>query len=1420
MEKFYNENTEFLDDIILDISDIQYNISNTNSNVEEKKISIVITKLIKNEYIQYSEQDFKNNLVILFKDNNFNIKLINNLYTIFNKIDNKKLTQDFKFTDENLHPVIFINKKFYINENDGSESESNNTIYDELFRNNNRNLIKLNFDNYLTQRENILENPYKTIQNQLYNLDKPFEDNNENILSLDLYNYIPTFDRDALSNCIFSKNLTDSSNENNDDINATFDTDNQCVNFNNDPINLETFRIISPKTITFNKTTIDLYNGDNVKIIGYVNKIPTLEDEYKIYDIDKYFDDVNAFVKNDKITIYFNIKLSVTQINGKINSIKNNKIEIKLNEKILIENISTKVLIYDTKSNDNDFYIFPINEQQIYYKNLLKDNIIAFKFSKVNFEKSSKFILPNIYQLISYYDNILNYNNVKKLLFDNHFNIENLNETEISLIHSKLDINITEIENISEEKLKKKQFDFKKINPSLSKLINFDNIPDEYIKYPNFIKDTEQNRYLYLTSTPDLGYIHFLNKLKLKIEEDYKEIKDYDYENDLTKFNKEKIVLEESLKKFKDNDCKQIKIETFFNDLNEFQKTQGDQKYNDKYVVLIQQNVSVLYLMQNGNWEKLTIIDSINEIKICNGESYYEKIKENKCVYDDVKKLCEKRDFIQLRNKFEIIKQQINVTKDLKTFEKDYKKYVNIIDETINKQKQIINNEFKYGQNIYKKKKILNKYIGNEDYIDFSQQFDNIDSINIGTYNPLSSTIEEQNPYKDTKNFLLIEKILNHIGFELNLNEKIYIIESMDFLATDFFNKKIKSLIKNSNNLTVEKIIKKMKNENKYYPEKDKINLLIIASLITIIIQIQFPNVELVKIYNKCDNIFSTGGFPRYKDEGDKQLYKYIVCVLSEEFEYNLNDEGFKRIINYTLDKKPFLKNTLDGKTDIEVVNNNKNSIWTGFKPELNMTKDTTNLISKYLYDINNIIKKSKILNFNVFKKPFISNICCLEKVDKNINYYNLIKNKIDYSDYNKKFKNNIVNNLIINEVFSNIINNNIYANFDNINIFTKDDIVSFSNIDTFKIKKNETDYYNFNDKILNIINNQNNIQIKTDETLKDVIKNFDINNSWFKFSTKIDNIFNKIMTFTKNNSNILTDNIIDDLYSYFITLEIDDISNLKRILQKFVSTKISSIINKIKNYNVINKVINKPYLSEYEIFAITEIIEKDSVNKFISNIQDLDTFKDFNFDIILNNINCDVLNINIPNNSNSNPDIDNLTKNIYILNYIFLNIILYIYSSLLYENPTLFNNENILDELEQINLTNTNDNFKIIADIVSFIFKEFRDTINTNLVPKETLQSKMDKLREERKDMKLNKFQKLDVDEADTMKLLKDIVGIEYNYEEDKTNTEFIPEEIVEINNDDIVNQQEVNENYTNYINDYQGENADNENDYDDSHR
>ena len=440
MEKFYNENTEFLDDIILDITDIKFNDLNV-SNVEEKKISVVITKLVQNEYIQYSEQDFKNNLVILFKNIDYNIRLIENLYNIFQKINSNIISDKFQYNDNNLKPIIFINKKFYTNENVDKKKEE---LDDKIINNDNNSIIKLDLSEYLLQRNNIMQNSYNIVQNQLYNLDKPFEDDNNNIKLLNYQNYIPSYDRDTLTSCIF---------ENSDNFNKN---DYQCVNIENEPIKLETFRILSPKSITFDKTTIDYYNGDNVKIIGYINKIPSIDDEYKIFNLNKYFEDVDGLEVGDKLDIYFNIKLDNVKIEGTINSIKDNKLNIKLDKKIKIYNISTKVLIYDKNSDDNDFYIYPQKEENVYYKNMLKDNIIAFKFSKENFEKSALFIFPNIYQLISYYDDILNYNNVKKILSENHYNIDNLNENDINLIYNKLEKNIKDVENIPEQKLNKK----------------------------------------------------------------------------------------------------------------------------------------------------------------------------------------------------------------------------------------------------------------------------------------------------------------------------------------------------------------------------------------------------------------------------------------------------------------------------------------------------------------------------------------------------------------------------------------------------------------------------------------------------------------------------------------------------------------------------------------------------------------------------------------------------------------------------------------------------------------------------------------------------------------------------------------------------------------------------------------------------
>ena len=1464
--KFYDENTEFLEDIILDEEDIKF----IGINIEQPKDIVVVKQLLQNEFIQYSEQDFKNNLVILLRNTNYNIKLLDNLYKIYNDLNIDEETKS-KYNDDNLIPIIFINKKYYV------EVNAENLSADEIDKNVNENIIKINFNdmyNYILNSRKAIENqPYQIYENLLFNFEKPFEDDNNNIKLLNLTNYIPKHNRDAVSSCIY--NAINDTNEQ-ENIN-----NNQCVNINNQPIRYETFRILSSVHANISNENepnklIELYSGDNVKIVGYTNKIPNKDDDISVFDINKYIENINDFEKNDKVMVYPNIRLETDDgIDGTIKSIKDNIISIKLKNKIKVDNISTNVISYDKNSLDNNFYIYPIDETEIYYKNLLKNKIIAFKFNKDNFNISSRFIYPNIYQLLTYYDNIINYDDIRNILNEFKFNIDNLQDDDILLINSKLEETVTDIESKPIEKLQTFKHDKTKLKTDKLDLVNFTDIPNNYTKFKEFIKDTIDNRYFHLSNQNDYGITHFLNKLKIKIEDDYKDIKDNDFKIEIEKLETELISVNDKLNKYKDDDCDQIKIDKIYYDIQNFNNDiQSPDSKKINYAILVTNDVYTLYQNKNKSWNKIRIVDDKNEIKICDGNYYFNDIKKDKCTYDDISNLCQKKDHIKLKKQKKILEKQIQFTKDLKDFKSNYKNYERVINETKNEyqndvyanQRTLMGETF-YKQISYKKIKRQNKYIGNEDYVDFSQQFENIDITNISSFNPLdesfSSEIEVINPYKDTKNFILIEKILKLIGFDLILAEMLYIYESIEFLTNELFNLKIQALKKNNPKLSINNIITKMKEENKYYSEKDKINITVIASLIIIIIQIQYPNVKLVKLYSSCSSIFSIDGFPLQDDNKDKQLYKYVVCVLDKEFEFNFTDVLIKRVINFILKKKTFLNDTLksknkkvDNDANQNNIDSNMTNIWSGFKPDLNVSKKPNNLISKYLFEINDIIGSGKIYNFNIFRKPLILNLCCLEEINNNLNYYNLIKKKLDLTNFINSIKtyekNKLRNSSSSNQSVINIIKKTQPNNFDNTNIFDKNNLINFRNQKDFKLVKIDEDdlqsqkkYFNFTKKLLKRINSVSNIQIKNDEDLKDLVENLDKDNKWNNFTRKINKIFDSIIDFTKLNSTSLTDEIIIDLNRYLVTLDInngDDTTNtnktktndtqtnednlykIKRILQNFITTKLSTIISKIKNqYKISN--INKKIYDKKEVDLISKINKEDRINEFVDKIHELDAFKEFNFDNIMDNIQIKLNDINISVNnynlkSTSNSDIPSIIKNIYMLNYVLLTQILYIYSSIIYDKPTEFNSLSILQEIRNMLLDVSNNSLKMISEIVSFILIELRETIKGDLISNDDLVSSMDKYREERKDEKLNKFADLELDEIDTLKLLKDIVGIEADYDPTKNERNF-NENIVNVddNTTELQNINDENLELTNYIDDYQGENADDDNDYDDSH-
>ena len=116
-----------------------------------------------------------------------------------------------------------------------------------------------------------------------------------------------------------------------------------------------------------------------------------------------------------------------------------------------------------------------------------------------------------------------------------------------------------------------------------------------------------------------------------------------------------------------------------------------------------------------------------------------------------------------------------------------------------------------------------------------------------------------------------------------------------------------------------------------------------------------------------------------------------------------------------------------------------------------------------------------------------------------------------------------------------------------------------------------------------------------------------------------------------------------------------------------------------------------------------------------------------------------------------------------------------------------------------------------LIANMVHYILKEYRDTIKNNLIDNEDLQSTINSLREDKKQRQIRYFENLTLDDVDAHKLLKEI-GHRIDVNEDYTEDKEVQDLIVE-NPDpqqDIIFGEEIQDTDMLIDNDYQGENPD----------
>lgn len=433
-----------------------------------------------------------------------------------------------------IKPIIYTDKLTYFS---NEEEHSQNKEYEKQqyhkseklanfisrFHSINRDMSK----NEMSKQSSLMSS------SKLYALYAPFSNREDDDVKTMLYQ--PKTEEDALRHCFLE--------------------DFECNSSLND-----TVRLISK--VSNNKNHV--YDGDNVNIIGFYNLVNS-STTMKVFDIQKYLDNINALKEDDKVHVIFNepafgksVQGIIKHIMGTITTKNPSKIVVHLSKEVLFGGEVTSRIVYETNKFTTPFYLYPeaASKDALYNKQHLRTNNIVFKLPithNISVDDCKKLIAPcSPCEVIMQGEDI----------FKDIHNLQDLNDN--ILIPFGVDINtlttdVYDLLNyiITYDKHYKASKDTsrKRTKPSsylpyhstssltdfiknASKMTLYDK---QYPSFDTFIDDA-LNRYRYLKSQNDKGAFYFLSLLKEAIQKKYKK-----NVNLMSKYAKDLAVIEKDL---------------------------------------------------------------------------------------------------------------------------------------------------------------------------------------------------------------------------------------------------------------------------------------------------------------------------------------------------------------------------------------------------------------------------------------------------------------------------------------------------------------------------------------------------------------------------------------------------------------------------------------------------------------------------------------------------------------------------------------------------------------------------------------------------------------------------------------------------------------------------------------------------------
>lgn len=1045
--------------------------------------------------------------------------------------------------DIDLKPIIEVNKIISYDEFKPSNNYLPDPEYDKTVFVKGESL--LDFINKYASLNKNNTNPYITTSKNLYNLQKPFQ-------TISPTNYQVIKNTDAFRHSVFENGA--------------------CMQYDPSNYSYELLHLIKQITVYLDDSEEILYEGDNVKVVGFYNSVNNNYLKHDIFDLNEYIKNVNHLKLDEKVIIWFNDffydnnKKIIKNTYAKVTEVTDKYIEFTLDKKLN----SSEVIFYYKNRSTNPFFVYqedPVGF--IFHKSLLLTHNIAIKLSP----KNIKFIIPNNSSEFDYINLIKPLKKIAKLPKQppNVYSIPIYIDT-IQLLH------------------------------------NIDN----YQFAKTFI-DNYLNRFAFLTSNTNYGRSHVLTLLSnylMKIYNNFKTSKDqlakelegiaiedvkkhidytktickkYDNIEQLNSDNKKQIYFDKeydkTLYKLRNEAPSHLKGKTLIAYLRKLLTEEYNfEDVNFEVDAIIKEkrrirpgDIAILnnktkYVRRIIEDEEMWIKSISTPFPMCNNklEVYEDLFKDNTVILDPFDLICKKNIEFKLNLKHQ---RNINKVKYIENILGFIENYDNIKDEI---KKEIryytyLPDDYTYIRHL--NTNIVNYYEEDVGYADFTgNEYDDLNKIfgdnfefkeNRGILYKFDKKTEDApnidivNTLKNLSNINLDDLHIKYILESVNLRYSLTTVQDavdkeklrMDHqkhLLTKKHGELKGEQLKKFDETVFGKIKQVEINTTKQYYKNV---ILYITGLLNLLLMSLYPDLLMKEVYPRCLQYFSYMGYPLIKNV-KKSLTRYFACILISvalpndikfgNF-YEINIDVVEKEINTTIDdilelKYDLKKQVEDNKHKLEsfedvIKDDSKYQILnTYYRPYFKFIPRKKTEMVTYMKDIYDIIKNHPVLKMNIFNNPMITNACCLELLTKKLNYYDLFNSVNSFKDIHQKMKQikykiNITKSLIPKHI--------IHKTYD---IFSDFKIAIKS--DSFQYKKEKTmDHYEI-------------------ENMENVYS--DVNYNYERIIDQLDDYdHNNIMNIR---------NMIIDITSYI------NINNVRSSLLCFVNKKLKYILGKIVN--------------------------------------------------------------------------------------------------------------------------------------------------------------------------------------------------------------------------------------------------------------